>query len=305
MTAPEPLLKTQQVAEALGVSVSSIKRWADVGALRVARTQGKHRLIALSEAIRFARSKGFPQAALDLLSAPAVETVGGIDGRLCDRLTGALRRGDVRRGRGMIVSAYAAGCGAEALADQLIRPVMETIGHGWEDGSLDVFHEHMASQVVASALTELNEQASRSLQAPAPLALGATPEGDPYILPLLLGELTLREQGWDVRNLGVNLPLRSLGAAVRDYRPALTFLSVNYLTDPDGFVKDYLSFYRSAADAGTAVVLGGRALGPDLRARLVYAGFGDRMAHLAEFARRLAPGARAGVVSEQPGSTNP
>jgi len=305
MSSSEPLLRTQQVAEALGVSVSSIKRWADTGDLRVARTLGKHRLILVSEAIRFARSKGLPQSGLERLSVPAVETVDGIDERLCDRLTSALRRGDIRGGRGVIVSAYAAGCGAEVLADQLIRPVMEEVGHGWEDGSIDVFQEHMASHVVASALIELNEQASRSLPASAPVALGATPEGDPYVLPLLLGELTLREQGWDVRNLGVNLPLRSLAAAVRGYRPGLVFLSVNYLTDPDGFVKDYMAFYRSAADVGTAVVLGGRALGPDLRARLVYAAFGDRMAHLAEFARRLAPVSRDTGAPEQHGSANP
>ena len=30
---PETFLKTQQVAEALGVSVSTIKRWVDIGAL--------------------------------------------------------------------------------------------------------------------------------------------------------------------------------------------------------------------------------------------------------------------------------
>ena len=152
---------------------------------------------------------------------------------------------------------------------------MERIGHGWEDRTLDVFQEHLASHAVASALIELNEQASRTLRTPAPLALGATPEGDPYILPLLLGELVLREQGWDVRNLGVNLPLRSLAAAVLGYRPGLVFLSVNSLTDPVRFASDYLGFYESAAAVGTAVVLGGRALGPDLRARLLYAGYGE------------------------------
>ena len=41
-----------------------------------------------------------------------------------------------------------------------------------------------------------------------------------------------------------------------------------------------------------AVILGGRALGADLRARLDYASFGERMAHLAEFARGLSPAGR-------------
>jgi hypothetical protein len=33
------------------------------------------------------------------------------------------------------------------------------------------------------------------------------------------------------------------------------------------------------------VIVGGQALSQDLRSKLVYASFGDRMAHLAEFAR--------------------
>jgi methanogenic corrinoid protein MtbC1 len=268
----------------------------------VARTLGKHRLIGLSEAIRFARSKGLPQSGLQTLARPGTEAVGAIDDRLCDRLTDALRRGDARRARAVIVSAHAAGGGAAPLADQLIRPVMERIGHGWEVGALDVFQEHLASHVVASALVELNEQASRSTRGNAPLAVGATPEGDPYLLPLLLGELALREQGWDVRNLGVNLPLRSLAAAVVAYRPALAFLSVNYLTDPDRFAREYRAFYESASAAGTAVVLGGRALHPDLRAGLVYTSFGDRIAHLSEFARWLAPAPDDASAPDQPGS---
>ncbi|MCA1685044.1 MAG: B12-binding domain-containing protein [Planctomycetia bacterium] len=310
MAAPDPLLKTQQVAAALGVSVSTLKRWVDKGALRAARTVGKHRLIGLSEALRFARSQGLPESGLQALADPGGMAAGLIDAGVRDALTEAIRRGDARRGRAILVSAYAAGGGAAALADQLIRPVMERIGHGWKVGDLDVFQEHQAAHIVASALHDLNERASRTQRVPAPLALGATPEGDPYILPLLLGELVLREQGWDVRNLGVNLPLRSLAVAAIEYHPALIFLSVNDLPDEARFTHEYLSFYATAAAAGAAVVLGGRALGAGLRAGLTYAGFGDRMAHLSEFARRLAPAPRAAlngtfVPDHQHGSADP
>ena len=102
-------------------------------------------------------------------------------------------------------------------------------------------------------------------------------------------KLILRERGWDLRNLGVNLPMTSLANAVHEYRPRLVFLSVNYLVNEDRFIREYTSFYETAAACCAAVILGGRALAP-IRARLVFASFGDRMAHLAEFARRLVPG---------------
>ena len=58
-------------------------------------------------------------------------------------------------------------------------------------------------------------------------------------------------------------------------------------------MREYQSFYEIAIGAGAAVILGGRALVPDLRSRLVYAGFGDRMAHFEEFARRFVSPAEA------------
>jgi excisionase family DNA binding protein len=300
MVASEMLLKTRQVAEALGVSVSTIKRWVDSGALRATRTVGRHRLIRLSEALRFARSQGLPHANLELLVGAGTTHLGTIDDQVRVTLTTALREGRTREAKAMIHSAYASAQSAVALADQLIRPVMERIGHGWMVGALDIFHEHQASLIVATALMDLIDRtASSTVKAP-PLVLGAAPEGDPYLLAGLLAELILREEGWEVRNLGVNLPLRSLANAVLEFWPRMVYLSASYLPDEDRFVREYASFYETAAAHDVAVILGGQALRPEVRARLVFASFGDRMTHLSEFARRLHPvsGASANGDSE-------
>src|SRR4051812_8816651 len=67
MSESDTLLKTTQMARALGVSISTIKRWVDSGALRASRTVGKHRLIRLDEAVRFAKAQGLPHADLESL----------------------------------------------------------------------------------------------------------------------------------------------------------------------------------------------------------------------------------------------
>ena len=288
MIAAEPYLKTQRVAEALGVSASTIKRWVDTGTIRAVRTFGKHRLIPVSEALRLAREQGVQAAKLEILAGLSSSRGSEIDDHVRDLLFKMLRESKNEQAKTLIQSVYAAGCGAAALADELIRPVMARIGHGWLTGAVDVFEEHQASHTVACALDELNDRQPKDDYAVKPLALGATTQGDPYVLPSLLGELLLREMGWGVRNLGVNLPLASLANATRFYRPRLIFLSISYVEDEEAFVREYRSFYRSAAQAGTAVIVGGQALFPELRSRLVYASFGDRMAHLEEFARRLA-----------------
>ncbi len=292
MIAADPYLKTQRVAEALGISVSTVKRWVDSGMIRAARTAGKHRLIPYSEALRLAREQGFPEANLALLAEVAPTVASPAERDPVTLLEKLLREGRGPEAKTLIHSLYRGGWDAVALGDDLIRPVMERIGHGWMVGSLDVYQEHEATQIVTAALRDLVDRAGQD-KGNGPLAIGANIEGDPYVLAGLLGELVLREQGWSVRNLGCNLPLRSLAQAAVHLRPRLIFISVGYLKDEDQFVREYQAFFARAAAVGASVILGGQALGPDVRSRLIYASHGERLTHLAEFARRLSPPAPA------------
>lgn len=285
MVTPEPFLKTQQVASALGVSGATVKRWVDSGTIRAARTAGKHRLVPISEVRRIAREIGVNLSGwgFDVLSEPNRIDVA----RLCDRLLGLLQAGRTGDARRLILSASRTSRDAVQLADELIQPVMERIGHGWMAGTLDVYQEHEATAVVATAIRERIDELSFDRVAGSPLAIGAALEGDFYVLPCLLGELLLREQGWDVRNLGPNLPLRSLANATREFHPKLVYLSISYLSDEDRFFREYLAFHEAATETETAVILGGRGLPAEVRSRIPYSAFGDRMVHLAEFARRF------------------
>ena len=58
MARPDDHLKTRMVAKALGLSVSTIKRWVDSGTIHAVRTAGRHRLIPKTEAIRMACELG-------------------------------------------------------------------------------------------------------------------------------------------------------------------------------------------------------------------------------------------------------
>ncbi|WP_435015427.1 helix-turn-helix domain-containing protein [Tundrisphaera sp. TA3] len=283
MSDSDALLKTGQVAEVLGVSVSTAKRWIDSGQIQGTRTVGKHRLIPMSSVVRFAQRGTFP---LDRLAPPApVAAADESPDALCRRLYSDLKAGDAPRATSLITSAYAS-MGAAMLGDALIRPVMEQAGHAWMVGDWEIYHEHRASRIVSTAIRTLIAGLPTG-ESGRPIAAGSAPEGDIYELPGLLAELTLREGGWDVHNLGVDLPLRSLAAAVRDLKPRLAFLTISHLPRPDHFVQEYAYFYEAAVRADTAIILGGRACDPAIRPRLIYASCGERMTHLAEFARRL------------------
>src|SRR4051794_17870331 len=52
------LLTPKELADAIGASESSLRRWVDGGRLRISRTAGGHRRIPVEEAVRFIRETG-------------------------------------------------------------------------------------------------------------------------------------------------------------------------------------------------------------------------------------------------------
>jgi excisionase family DNA binding protein len=252
MIGAETYLKTQQVADALGVSVSTVKRWVDAGEIQAIRTMGKHRLVALSSALKFAREEKIPVENLLSIQSSLTDLIP--DDLLIDRLVEALKHGKTFEVRDLIRSVCESKLGAVGLADQVIRPTMERIGHGWISGSWEVYQEHQATLMIASAIMDRSSKLSTLQSESRPLAIGASPAGDPYILPTLLGELVLREVGWEVKNFSNNLPIRSLARATREFRPKIVFLSASYLEDRDSFIRDYAYFYEVASQAGSDFV---------------------------------------------------
>jgi methanogenic corrinoid protein MtbC1 len=175
----------------------------------------------------------------------------------------------------------------ETLADDVISPVMERVGHDWETEKIDVWQEHRGTLLVAAALFDLHAEISRRAERHRPIALGGAPEGDPYVLASLLAQLVLLDAGWEAVNLGPNTPLDGLAGAIRQLRPRLVWLSVSHLADSPRFARNYRALHAAANKAGAAIVVGGRALIEPIRSQLHYTSHGDGLTHLAALARTL------------------
>lgn len=280
-------LSTAEVARALGVGVTTVKRWVDEGVLPAHRTAGGHRKVPLADVLRLVREGDLPRADLSLLTgSPAAAHDAG---QLAQQLFRALRHGDQEAAQRLLHGAYESGTPVEVLADEVIAPAMERVGHGWADGTLDVYQEHRGTQACLGALLGLGSRLAEPAGRDRPLAVGGGPEGDPYLLANALAEMVLREQGWEAVNVGPNTPLLSFRRALRELRPRLLWLSCGYLADAEAFLAQYGELYREAERAGVAVAVGGRALTEAVRGRMRYTTFGDGLTHLAAFARTLHP----------------
>ncbi len=282
-------LSTAEVARALGVGVTTVKRWVDEGVLPAQRTVGGHRKIPLADVLRLVRAGDLPRADLSLLTGATAAGLPPEPGQLAQRLFRALRQGDREAAQGLLQRAYDSGVSVEALADDVIAPAMERVGHGWAEGTLDVYQEHRGTQACLAALLGLRSLLGQPAGGDRPRAVGGGPEGDPYLLANALAEMVLREQGWEAVNVGPNTPLPSIRKALRELRPRLLWLSCGYLAEAESFLAQYGELYREAERAGVAVAVGGRGLTEPVRGRMRYTTFGDGLTHLAAFARTLRP----------------
>lgn len=282
----DQLLSPKQVANAIGASESSLKRWCDQGLIKTVKTAGGHRRIPVQEALRFVREQNHAVVEPHILSMPATtdRKARRIEGS-AERLTEALLSNNELACHAIVFDLFLGGESVSRIFDDVVATAFRGIGDKWECHEAEVYQERCSCQIMLRLLHEL-----RSKQvAPAPnyVALGATIEGDQYVLPATMAEIVLRSVDWDARLLGTSIPFDSMVKAVETHSPSLFWLSVSFIADEADFVHGFHRLSAAASKTKTAIVVGGRALTSEIRTRLSYSAFCDTMRHLEEFGKTL------------------
>jgi MerR family transcriptional regulator, light-induced transcriptional regulator len=280
-----PLFLTpRQVARALGVSESSLKRWCDKGTLRIVRTAGGHRRLPLDEVMRFLRDSGHEIVRPELLGLPAAIGQGlTVIERARRQLEEALRAADEQVARRVVLDLFLTKHPLWRIGDDVISPAFRLIGKAWECGELAVYQERRACEIAQRILYELVAMAPVPA-ATAPRAIGGTLEGDGYRLSTMLCEGVLREQGWRAESLGTSIPIESFAGAIGDLLPQLCWVSISYYADRAGLAERLATLADRASSVGALLAVGGRALDDDLRRELPKVTWCDRMKDLVDLA---------------------
>jgi len=257
----EQLLSPRDLAEALGVSESSVKRWVDRGELQALRTAGGHRRIDRREAIRFARAHGVTPAKAELLGlaghGPADADLD--EGRRAAAFHHALLDDDRPRAIGLLTSAFLTGASIASLCDGPVRFALEQIGELWKHDERGILYEHRATDTCLHALAALRSALPEPASV-APVALGSAGEDDPYVLPGMMCAAVLAELGFRDVNLGPRTPLATVTAAAQRYRPSLVWRTASV---PDADLATLMAALRTSAIApDVPVLVGGRAVAP-------------------------------------------
>ncbi|TNF30404.1 MAG: helix-turn-helix domain-containing protein [Deltaproteobacteria bacterium] len=254
----EDLLTTRDAARLLGVSPSTVKRWAEQGLLACEYTAGGHRRFRRA-AIRALMSAADRGAAIGTEGPHGVNDLGESD--LAHWLEILLTAIDPSAIEGALRAARDAHGAWWRVADR-VGALLTALGHAWASGEISVLEEHLASERLRRALLRCADDFT-----PAPSArraVLATAAGEDHDLGLVLCELTLREAGWTVLWSGRRSPVDALDAYIRGGGVDLVAVSASsYATDTFGLARELEALGDACAAAGAALVVGGTGLWPD------------------------------------------
>jgi methylmalonyl-CoA mutase cobalamin-binding subunit len=193
-----------------------VKRWADLGLLRCARTVGRHRRFDPVEVERFLKDQ---TGTVQPEHGPDVEAWIGL----------LLSDADAHQ---LLATLYAerARLGAWWKVAEALSAVLEEIGERWTEGTLSILEEHLATERLSRALAQISDQLPS--RPGAPRLLLTTAEGEEHTLGLSLAELVVREQGWPVLWAGRRVPLSEIVAHVASGTVDAVAVSASAVADP-------------------------------------------------------------------------
>ncbi|MEZ5145326.1 MAG: B12-binding domain-containing protein [Acidimicrobiales bacterium] len=176
------------------------------------------------------------------------------------RLEERLLVGDESGAWSIIDGAMASGMDPSLVYQQLVAPAMVSVGERWANDEIDVSQEHLASAVVLRLIGRLGPRFSRRGRKKGTVLL-AGPAGEHHGIPLaMVGDL-LRGRGYDVADLGPDVPPASLARAVTSM-PRLVAIGL-CATSPNltASLKASIAATREVSDV--PVVVGGSGVGPE------------------------------------------
>ena len=148
--------------------------------------------------------------------------------------------------------------GVARFVNEVVGPLNGAVGDAWLRGQLQVFEEHLYTEVVQVVLRGAIASVPEPAAADSPRVLLSTFPGEPHGLGLLMAEAVLALEGCRCVSLGVQTPLWDMVLAATALRSDIVALSFTGCMNPNQ-VADGLSELRLKLPARVALWAGGGA----------------------------------------------
>jgi MerR family transcriptional regulator, light-induced transcriptional regulator len=163
--------------------------------------------------------------------------------------------------------------GVARFVIEVVGPLNAAVGDAWIRGQMEIFEEHMYTEVLQVVLRQAIAAMPAAPQEPSPLPLHepirvllTTLPGEPHGLALLMVEALLALEGCQCVSLGVQTPLWDVVLAAQALRSDIVALSFSGCTNPNQIVEG-LGELRGKLAPATQLWAGGSA--PALQRRTI------------------------------------
>ena len=251
-------LSLHDVAEELGVHYMTVYRYVRLGYLAAEKQGGTWQV---------------RREDLDEFIAKPATTAGrgGSSAEWSERLLHRLLAADQAGSWKVVEAAQAGGMKLPVVYREMVIPALRAVGEKWIDGSVSIAEEHAATQVAIRIVSRLSAQISRRGVSKGTLVLG-TPATELHTLPLMLASDLIRLEGFEVLDLGSNLPAESFAeTAARQQRLVAVGVSVTAPDQADA-IGETIAALRDRVDV--PIFVGGSAVEGHEHAKLLGADFG-------------------------------
>ncbi|MBJ7456327.1 MAG: MerR family transcriptional regulator [Thermoleophilia bacterium] len=218
-------MRIGELSRRSGVSTGLLRMWERrYGVPEPSRTEGGQRVYTTADERRVREMQRSIEDGLPASAAARLVRYAGAE----DPPPGAAGD-DLRSGLGRALARFDETAANEVLDRALARfsvpwvlaevvlPYLGELGSGWEDGTVSIAEEHVATMVLRGRLLGLARNWGSGA---GPRALLAAPPGEHHDLGLICFGLGLREAGWRITLLGPNSPGSSIAEAAEVLEPA-------------------------------------------------------------------------------------
>lgn len=270
--------RIQTVAEMTGVPAATLRAWERrYGIPSPERSTAAYRLFSDHDVASIRKLKELcdagmapaeaAQVVLRIVEASNTPVDGDPFRRACEAIVRAIADFDPEGLEQAVRGAMFLGS-ASTVYHRVIAPTMRTVGDRWQQGSVSIAQEHMASEVLLGAARDMLRLVAPPTSAPE--ALLACFADDEHALPLYGVAFGLVQSGLRPVVLGARTPPSAIRHAVESIQPALVCLSVT-MSPPAARARELIDGYAEAA-RGVLWIVGG--LGSDSLRSLVEASGG-------------------------------
>jgi excisionase family DNA binding protein len=214
---------TSDVASAMGVGESSVKRWIDAGRLAAKKTPGGHRRVALTELYSFIRSSGKKLVDPGALGIKSLLTGTKSPLEVCQT---SLATGDSFTFESTLQMLRIGEPTLAAVVDKVVYPALQALRATCQHPSEEclTLHRTIAMTQTALGASLTSDRAKMDKKSPRVVLADIGYEVDG--IPTILAEASISDQAHCLQ-LGTNVPVTVINGALKSYGADLLWLSAS------------------------------------------------------------------------------